>query len=366
MDAPTLAQLRGLLRYTLDWNDLVWTAAQHGLLPLLYQTLNQHCPEAVPPAVLKCLRNRFGQNARRNIALTTELLRLLRLLAKHDIRAIPYKGPALAVTVYGDPALRQFGDLDILVEKANALRAKELLAAEGYRLDGPITEAHKDLCPKAGNQHHFHLRREGRLAVELHWDVTSRYFLPALKTADLWQGLETASLLGETVSVFSAERLLLLLCIHGSKHTWERLEFGCGVAELIKGQPSLDWTPVLVEAARWRCRRPLLLGLHLACILFDAPLPAEVLKAIDADTTVGTLADEVMANLSDKPGTMRRLRFQLELPEGRRDKLRYGVSLVTAPTVFEWDWVRLPAAASFLYYLLRPVRLVRKYGFNRR
>jgi hypothetical protein len=90
----------------------------------LYQSLNTTCPEAVPKANLAQLRNYFHANAQRNLFLTQELLKLLTLFKTNGISAIPYKGPVLAVAVYGNLALRQFGDLDILVHKRDVLRAK--------------------------------------------------------------------------------------------------------------------------------------------------------------------------------------------------------------------------------------------------
>jgi len=52
-----------------------------------------------------------------NFFLTKELLELLTLFEAHCIPASPYKGPALAIMAYGNLALRQFSDLNILVHK---------------------------------------------------------------------------------------------------------------------------------------------------------------------------------------------------------------------------------------------------------
>ena len=67
--------------------------------------------------------------------LTAELLRILRLLDAHAIRAVPLKGPALAQSLYGDLALREFCDLDVLVQETDLRKARGLLEAQGYHLD---------------------------------------------------------------------------------------------------------------------------------------------------------------------------------------------------------------------------------------
>ncbi|GAG91885.1 unnamed protein product, partial [marine sediment metagenome] len=84
-------------------------------MPLLYQSLKKTCPEAVPDDTLEQLRAYFLTNAKRNLFLTGKLLRLLELLKDNGILAVPFKGPVLAESVYGDLSLRQFADLDILV-----------------------------------------------------------------------------------------------------------------------------------------------------------------------------------------------------------------------------------------------------------
>jgi len=68
----------------------------------------------------------------RNRALAAELGELLRLFEESGIRALPFKGPVLALDLFGDLALREFVDLDILVPAGEILRATDLIEARGY------------------------------------------------------------------------------------------------------------------------------------------------------------------------------------------------------------------------------------------
>ena len=65
--------------------------------------------------------------------LTGELLRLLDLFEQNQIPAVPYKGPALGVAIYGKLSLRQFADLDILIPEKDVWKATDLLINRGYR-----------------------------------------------------------------------------------------------------------------------------------------------------------------------------------------------------------------------------------------
>jgi hypothetical protein len=102
-------------------------------MPLLYRTLNSVCSDAVPKPTLEELREHFYANAGRDLFLGKELIKVLHLLESHEIRAIAYKGPTLAVSVYGNLAFREFGDLDILVREQYQ-RGAVYVNAQGYCL----------------------------------------------------------------------------------------------------------------------------------------------------------------------------------------------------------------------------------------
>ncbi|MEO8342158.1 MAG: nucleotidyltransferase family protein, partial [Nitrospirota bacterium] len=59
------------------------------------------------------------------------------------------------------------------------------------------------------------------------------------------------------------EEFLIILCLHGSKHGWERLKWVADVAELLRSQ-WINWKRVFSTAAERKCHRMLLLGLALA------------------------------------------------------------------------------------------------------
>jgi hypothetical protein len=74
----------------------------------------------MPAEWLARLRMQYMMNAARNMKMTAELLRILDALKEAGIKAMPLKGPVLAQQLYGDVALRQFSDLDILVAREDA------------------------------------------------------------------------------------------------------------------------------------------------------------------------------------------------------------------------------------------------------
>src|SRR5437588_6994166 len=287
ISAETAGRMRELLRAELDWAFLIRTAFRHGSLPLLCWNLSNHCPEAVPESAMKQLRTHFHANAQHNLALTRELLQLLKLLEAHEIPVMPYKGPALAASLYGDLLLRQCSDLDILVRREDVSRARELLASRGFFPKKPLPVAEATYL-RTEYARSF-VRAEDQLVLELHWTIRPRYCAFRIDPDQFWASHQWTSVAGTRVRTLAPNDLLLILCVHASWHLWGRLQWISDIAELIRTHEELDWSRVLHQAEPLGSRRMLLLGLLLAADLLDAPLPEAVLRQIAADPTVASL-----------------------------------------------------------------------------
>jgi hypothetical protein len=358
-------QLRARLREKIDWAYLLQTAQSHGLRPLLYWTLNAVCPDVVPEAILSQLRDHFYVNTYRTVFLTAELGKLLDRFEREKIPALPFKGPVLATALYDPPSLREFGDLDILVHRRDVLRVSELLASQGYRPVVPLSRAQETALLDTFFERVF-IRDDQGVLVDLHWALTPKYFSFSLDLECLQERLKLVSLGDRQVPALAPEDLLLVLCFHGAKHGWERLGWLCDVARVISAHPQMDWEWIIERASTLGGQRMLWLGLSLAQNLLGAVLPGEVYQRIETDPVVGSLAAQVRQRvLGDRdrsPGAVESYLFYLRAMDKLKDCFRYCVDLIVTPTPVEWAWLPLPAWLFFLYYPVRAVRLVGKYG----
>src|SRR5690242_13453450 len=117
IDSETRENIDRHLTAAIDWNFLVETAHSHRILPLVYRTFAESFIDRVPKVAMERLRSAFYANAKRNLSLTSELFQILIEFEKHNIPAIPYKGPILATAIYGEVSFREFSDLDVIVPK---------------------------------------------------------------------------------------------------------------------------------------------------------------------------------------------------------------------------------------------------------
>ncbi|HKR00524.1 MAG TPA: nucleotidyltransferase family protein [Pyrinomonadaceae bacterium] len=357
-----------LLDSKVDWDGLLRLALRHKVMPLLYRRLASLSPDLVPAPFMERLRDYFYLNAARNHSLTEELREVLRLFERNGIECIPYKGPALAIHLYGDVAYRQFSDLDIFIRLGDAKRASALLRERGYSREHELTKEQEADFLKTECQMMFVRERE-RIYLELHWGFVPTYFPLRLDSKSVWERLEPVSIGDAWRKSFSPEDLLLILCVNAGKDFWKELGQLCDVAGLIRAHPDLDWERIRREAARAKASRMLDVSLLLARDLLGANVPEKVANDMEARKGVSELASEVERTLF--PGTGGRGNVSQYLAparalDGLRDRARFHLRLALTPTFEDWTFIELPRPLRFLYYLTRPVRLARKYALRRK
>ena len=354
-------RLRELAASEIDWEYFFLLARRHSVVPLVYLQLYNHAADLASPEILATLKKHYLENTARNAVLTAELCRLIDRFAESGIEVIPYKGPVLALFAYGNLALRRFVDLDVIVRKTDVLQAREILLNEGYAPAKSLSLSQQELLLRT--QHNWQFSRDDhRLIVELHWDVAPHLFASSVNTDRLWQDLITLDLNGTEVKTFSAEDLLFSLCLHGSRHLWERLGWICDVAELI-ARHTLDWSRLLDRAAAADGERMFLLGLYLAERLLDAPLPDEIKQRCASDSRLVSLAGNIINHLfngaTHVPATSREIfKYNLGVRKTLSARARYLLYMLR-PTDGDLASHSLPASLNFAYYLTRPFRLFR-------
>ena len=358
-DSGGVGRATALLDGPLDWDFLCAQADEQAVLQLVQRQMATRHADRVPEPVLARMAEECRWLTQHSQALTRELLDLLTRFSKSDIPALPFKGPTLGLQAYGDPALRTFADLDVLVRPADFEDAREVLLNGGFHASFPTNPARRALLVRRGSHESF--ERDDGVAVELHWRIAGAVSDFGLDYGRLWSRLGVVSLGGQPVTALAHVDLLLVLCIHGAKHAWERLAWICDVAELVRRTPEMDWTALVAEAEKLKAGRVVGLGLLLADELLDALLPPHVTGPLRSDGAMAPLIARVHRWLFQPPragaGTFR---FHLGTRVGWRGKTELTLRSLTALNQQDLGGMRLPDALLPLYYVARPLRLVGK------
>src|SRR5260370_9892197 len=222
-------RIRALAVSGLDWEYLQALAVEHGVVPLLSLRLHDLAGDVVPPERVRRMHELSKSSLFLNLSFAAELSRVLEIFRAAGIPAVPYKGPVLAAQVYGDPALRVFSDLDLILPHRDAAHACALLVEQGFQSEISLAAISAGKVPGQ-----FLFTRQGsRTILELHTERTLRYFPHRLNLEEMLQRLESIPMGGREGLTFSAQDALSLLCVHRSKPFWERLMWVAEIAALV-------------------------------------------------------------------------------------------------------------------------------------
>jgi len=368
LDAESSKSLNTLLEQDIFWDGVLRLSAHHWTVPMVARHLRDLRPASAPRPLLDDFEARLQKHLRKAFEMAAELIRILDALESAGIPAVPYKGPELGCTVYGNLALRQFFDLDILCAKKDVDRAKEILLAQGYRDYWQLSPARKRATMRS-QVHHQLIREDPACVTELHWGILPANLRDPFDAQALLERSERIRLGGSWIRTLCREDLLLVLCVHCCKHLGYRLVWFLDIAELVRSQQGMDWEGVLRRAKTMGIERMTLLCLLLSRRLLAAPVPEAVLQRAQGNPAVLRLAGDFLRRYlrvtPDQVGSAEKLGVRLRLRERWSDKLHGAMRtllIFSVPTAKEWERFNLPDNVFFLYYLLRPLRLAGKYA----
>jgi hypothetical protein len=290
-------RLSDLLRQEPDWSVLLPLAEKHGVLGLLAKRIQSCDATNVTEGVRQKLREKQRALLLFTLSTTAGLFRLLESFLAAGMEALVVKGPVLSARAYGDPGMRQYEDVDLLVRQRDISRITELMASEGYEPKVPLSAIAAGKIPGE-----YLFRWPGTYRrVELHTEQTLRYFPWPLPVEEFFERRTLVSFDGHAAPALSAEDEMLLNCVHGAKHFWERLLWVADVATLVSRGKDFDWDRAFSTAREAGAERMLSLGLLLAAEAFQVKLPRDVERVIRSDRETARLAAEIARSCREQP-----------------------------------------------------------------
>lgn len=345
-----------------DGPRLLALAEEHGVVGHLAATLGELEGGLLALETRQALSERQRAQVRFSLRITAELFCLLDRFASEEIAALVVKGPVLSVRAYGDAARRAYGDLDLLVRQRDIHHATELMIAAGYEARVAIAAIEAGKIP---GQYLFQ-NPDSRLLVELHNDLTLRYFPRRLPLEKFFARQTLVPLDAREAPALSLEDELVLICIHGAKHFWERLLWIADVAALVSRQSGIDWECVAESAQEVGAERILHTGLRLAADLLRARLPDHVSATIKSDRAAARLVQQIERWLPAagyaSPRLFERAAFRLSMRGSLLAAPAYLLRLSLSPTEEDWKEGSEIGPGGLLDAIRRPFRLARKYG----
>jgi len=364
--------LTELLDGSLDWPAILNAADQHFIMPLLARHLSGRGGAAVPDAVRAAVRDRHLRWAMQALQLArVQQVLVERVFGPAGVRHAFFKGATLAQSYYGDPAQRQYRDIDVLVEAARIAEVGQALLGLGYHVTNTAWETfrQRDLRAFCRYSCALEMRSPQGVLVELHKTVDStgcifasdqllaRSHMPA-QGRYAWQTLAPAD-------------LFVYLCYHHARHRWSSLHW-CADLDVLTRHP--DFEPVAVSrtaqavALDLTLQEALRLNEDLLALALGKPgnsdrpasrFLADCLAAVDAALTPDPETATPMGDpASDGAEIVGQSEpdFLYDWQFSRRYRRRFQL-FRWRPSANDVDAWPLPLGLHWLYYLWRPIRV---------
>ncbi len=306
-------------------------------------------------SIVKTLWESHGRKALR---FSAEVARVTAHFDDCEIALLAHKGPALSQLLYGDPAQRQFDDLDFLIKPADVSRARRALRELGYESRLQLSPRQAKEYLRSGYEYVFGLKAERNL-LELQWQILPRFYSVGFDMEELFSRFSEVQFESIRLRTLGQADLLLVLCVHAAKHLWSQLGMVRDIATLASF--NLDWEWIEAEARRLGLLRIVGVSLLLAQNLLGFAAPRrgwadsdgipELARKFQSDLALGENPD---------PESLRYFHIIVQLRERWRDRLGFGWHLACIPSVGEWETITLPDALYPLYRGVRLWRLLRR------
>ncbi|MEA5619910.1 nucleotidyltransferase family protein [Cronbergia sp. UHCC 0137] len=398
----TLNEINELLKDDLNWSELIEISIAQGIMPLFYQSIKE--VDCVPHSVMVQLQTLNRMNGLNNLSQTRELLRILTQLEKAGIEAIAFKGPALAASAYGNVTLRQFNDLDILVRRQDFWTAKAVLISQGYHSnhseEAEIDEVERtlqiSLSDKTPEAAMFNARFEPSLlhsnpqrSIDLHWGIPPRRAWNSNHYDRLWEYRQPMTLMGQSITTFIPEIGLIIQSVnlakdHGILRSLKQI---CDVAQVIQAYPDLDWHLTLQISSELRCEKLFLLGIYITQNVLNISVPDHIeskfiqIRYLDTDISLINSLESNLQQIFYQNGILLPIRnlylayiLPLKTLDGSLNRwwfdqsfsiillyLYFFVRRLFLPNERDRQFLKLPQQLFFLYYFVRPIRVLLEY-----
>lgn len=362
-------KIRSLTAQELDWERVLTLAKQHALIPLLRTHLSSIPDIEIPPEINEQLIQQTRHLNALHLFQLAKMLQLQEELCELGIDALYYKGAILDQMLYDGKCLRLSSDLDFLIDQEDAPAIRDLLFEKGYRPKRAETLQQEKLLFRRYKDYGF-VHPKTKHVIEVHWSVVEKQFSSRFDRQFFFNTQEQFIVNALPFSVMTKEDMLILLCLHGAIHEWDRLKWLGDIHELISSSPDLNWSRISEKARLWELSNVLYLGLWFANEWLGTETPAFILDSAKAHPVVRQLYMHVVRNFYrqyDCPddaimASLNRVTYHSSLPETWSSRIFYLWLVVVNANMNDAHSIALPWWLSPAYVILRPIRLAHKWG----
>lgn len=312
----------------------------------------------------------------RNWQLAAETERIIKLFELANIKAIPYKGTMFSKQFYGDLVSRSSSDIDLIIKWEDLWESVNLLELHGYVPESKVVKDFYGINLKNRQNEYnmdFYSNGKRQFHIELHWDIGSKDIGISPKMDQFFEcQKEPMLLLNQGVPCLtSSAHFNAIFVHHACKDIFMYLRDLVDICQaLIVIHKKEEWASISEWIKENRQVKAYQTSKKLIENLFEINLP-NLFESKIPDKTYYYFEKKL---LNEQILTITRNTFsiyficqsyfkRLLLSDNFKEKyleIKRFIRVILFPNCNDYEYLPLKKQWHFLYYILKPFRLVAK------
>ncbi len=332
-----------------SWNRFVSLVIKHRLVSVIYTSL-QNLEVEIPKEEAERLKYHFELERKKNFILNVSLINLNDALER-EVRVLWFKGVVQSQRMYGNPLLRSYSDLDVLIDQNDLYKVDEILRKEGYFPINDWTKYSKSHFSKYSEiiKEIGYVNHKTKVFIDLHWNLVFAKQLFPYTFDEIYESSIELELHSKKVRSLGELHNFIYLNLHGCFDDWKNL------SQLLDIQVSVNKEPVLknkyIEFLKYhRLSDSLADGINLSEFIFSE-------KHLSNQTCINHISQFEYAEEFEKQQKFLRIHRLIRVSKFN-SSLSYKIISLEANVFYgdNKDLWRLPRSLFFLYYISVPFR----------
>ena len=373
-----------LINQIKDWNEFYILVKKNRLesqvmskLKVLNTNVDKSVLHKEYESKLDKIEKKAKQNKLKSFLHLTDLISVINLLENNKIKYLSLKGPDLSYEIYEDISKRISKDLDIYIDSKDLDKLIEILNENNYQLikkDANLTPKQKIKFMKQA--HHLSFINNNKTLIEVHFRLSYKNFY--VDFLSLFDKQSYIDILNKNIKIMSKEDNFLYLIFHGSKHCYKRIKWLIDILEIVE-KDKLDWEYIYKKANEFNIIPQLVQTKLILEDLFynennnnlynnkfvfigkkDKKFrKGELLKKLALPVVLGD--EEIPEKFGNKLSREYKI-YMYNFDGGFYNKLFHLLNIFR-PNLQDYQCYKISDRFYFLYYFLRPFRILKRIIF---
>lgn len=350
----------------IDWKVFLDLTLKHRLVSHILKH-SEFLTKEIPPSVYQKLVDYRLAHSRKALNYAVHAIRIYQQFTANTISHCFFKGPLLSLELYHDIGYRNFGDIDILVDKKDVEKAKTILEELDFRCIYPkikLTAKQKKINYSISHHYHF-VHPVQSIDIELHWSITNPQSYFGVETKEILSNTRKLKVSNYELPYLSKIENLVYQAAHGSIHQWYRLFWLKDFSRLITLATPHEIKEAYQLSKKLKLNHSFIQACKLSNLIYKTDLPDAIDLKINRNLIRIPLHSIHSTDLNQRgiKGKIGSIFYRLKL----KPSLNYYWDLIfrLRTHLTDWELIRLPNFLFFLYYVLRPFLLIYKFLIKR-